>query len=63
MKKIQADWANISEKQPHDIPSGAVYLTQSALGEEKPQVLLVSTDEKGKNKPIKVKQQLIFEKS
>ncbi|WP_176585763.1 hypothetical protein [Priestia megaterium] len=46
-EKIQADWANISEKQLQDIPSGAVYLTQSALGEEKPQVLLVSTDEKG----------------
>ncbi|CAH0323909.1 hypothetical protein [Priestia megaterium] len=46
-KKIEADWANISEKQLQDIPSGAVYLTQSALGEEKPQVLLVSTDEKG----------------
>ncbi|MCP1452257.1 guided entry of tail-anchored proteins factor 1 [Priestia megaterium] len=46
-EKIEADWANISEKQLQDIPSGAVYLTQSALGEEKPQVLLVSTDEKG----------------
>ncbi|MEH7327033.1 hypothetical protein V7085_06285 [Priestia megaterium] len=46
-EKIEADWANVSEKQLQDIPSGAVYLTQSALGEEKPQVLLVSTDEKG----------------
>ncbi|MGG0522062.1 hypothetical protein ABE056_23905 [Priestia aryabhattai] len=46
-EKIEADWANISEKQLQDIPSGAIYLTQSALGEEKPQVLLVSTDEKG----------------
>ncbi|WP_155008871.1 hypothetical protein, partial [Priestia megaterium] len=52
-EKIQADWANISEKQLHDIPSGAVYLTQSALGEEKPQVLLVSTDEKGQKQAYK----------
>ncbi|NGY85592.1 hypothetical protein F6Y05_05380 [Bacillus megaterium] len=52
-EKIQADWANISEKQSHDIPSGAVYLTQSALGEEKPQVLLVSTDEKGQKQAYK----------
>ncbi|MEI2393301.1 ImmA/IrrE family metallo-endopeptidase, partial [Priestia megaterium] len=52
-EKIQADWANISEKQLQDIPSGAVYLTQSALGEEKPQVLLVSTDEKGQKQAYK----------
>ncbi|MCM2978658.1 guided entry of tail-anchored proteins factor 1 [Priestia aryabhattai] len=52
-EKIEADWANISEKQLHDIPSGAVYLTQSALGEEKPQVLLVSTDEKGQKQAYK----------
>jgi hypothetical protein len=59
-EKIEADWANISEKQLQDIPSGAVYLTQSALGEEKPQVLLFLRTKKGKSKPIKVKQQLIF---
>ncbi|MET1123166.1 hypothetical protein ABWU59_30050 [Priestia megaterium] len=52
-EKIEADWANISEKQLQDIPSGAVYLTQSALGEEKPQVLLVSTDEKGQKQAYK----------
>ncbi|WP_061860154.1 hypothetical protein [Priestia megaterium] len=46
-EKIQAGWANISGEQLQDIPSGAIYLTQSALGEEKPQVLLVSTDEEG----------------
>ena len=46
-EKIEASWANISGEQLQDIPSGAVYLTQSVLGEEKPQVLLVSTDEKG----------------
>ncbi|MBV6738674.1 hypothetical protein [Priestia megaterium] len=52
-EKIQAGWANISEKRLQDIPSGAVYLTQSALGEEKPQVLLVSTDEKGQKQAYK----------
>ncbi|WP_251623221.1 hypothetical protein [Priestia megaterium] len=52
-EKIEADWANISEKQLQGIPSGAVYLTQSALGEEKPQVLLVSTDEKGQKQAYK----------
>ncbi|MBY0214523.1 ImmA/IrrE family metallo-endopeptidase [Priestia aryabhattai] len=52
-EKIEADWANISEKQLEDIPSGSVYLTQSALGEEKPQVLLVSTDEKGQKQAYK----------
>ncbi|WP_230932847.1 guided entry of tail-anchored proteins factor 1 [Priestia sp. TSO9] len=52
-EKIEADWANISEKQLQDIPSGAVYLTQSALGKEKPQVLLVSTDEKGQKQAYK----------
>jgi hypothetical protein len=52
-EKIEADWANISEKQLQDIPSGAVYLTQSALGEEKPQVLLVSTDEKEQKQAYK----------
>ncbi|MFE7083541.1 hypothetical protein [Priestia megaterium] len=46
-EKIEAGWANISGEQLQDIPSGAIYLTQSALGEEKPQVLLVSTDENG----------------
>ncbi|MFL0575010.1 hypothetical protein ACH0BK_28990 [Priestia megaterium] len=59
-EKIEADWANISEKQLQDIPSGAVYLTQSALGEEKPQVLLFLRTKRGKSKPIKVKQHLIF---
>ncbi|NGY89679.1 hypothetical protein F3K44_03200 [Bacillus megaterium] len=37
-EKIEGDWVNIREKQLHDSPSGAVYLTQSALGGEKPQV-------------------------
>ena len=46
-EKIEAGWANISREQLQEIPSGAIYLTQSALGEEKPQVLLVSTDENG----------------
>jgi CRISPR/Cas system CSM-associated protein Csm4 (group 5 of RAMP superfamily) len=35
-EKIEAGWANISGEQLQDIPSGAVYLTKSALGEEKP---------------------------
>ena len=59
-EKIEADWANISEQQLRDIPSGAVYLTQSALGEEKPQVLLVSTDEKGQKQAYKSEATLDF---
>jgi hypothetical protein len=31
-EKIEAGWANISGEQLQDIPSGAVYLTQSAIG-------------------------------
>lgn len=62
-EKIEADWANISEQQLRDIPSGAVYLTQSALGEEKPQVLLVSTDEKGQKQAYKSEATLDFLKS
>ncbi|WP_321998833.1 hypothetical protein [Priestia megaterium] len=46
-EKIEAGWVNISGEQLQEIPSGAIYLTHSALGEEKPQVLLVSTDENG----------------
>ncbi|MDC0704792.1 MULTISPECIES: hypothetical protein [Priestia] len=48
-EKIEAGWSNISGELLQDIPSGAVYLTQSAIaiGEEKPQVLLVYTDERG----------------
>ncbi|MGG0473494.1 hypothetical protein ABEY96_14985 [Priestia aryabhattai] len=46
-KKIEAGGANISGELLQDIPSGAVYLTKSAIGEEKPQVLLVYTDERG----------------
>jgi len=46
-EKIEAGWANISGEQLQEIPSGAIYLTQSSLGEGKPQVLLVSTDENG----------------
>ncbi|MCM3195545.1 hypothetical protein [Priestia megaterium] len=59
-EKIEAGWANISGEQLQDIPSGAVYLTQSAIGEEKPQVLLVYTDERGQKQALEVKQQLIF---
>ena len=59
-EKIEAGWANISGEQLQDIPSGAVYLTQSAIGEEKPQVLFVSTDERGQKQALEVKQQLIF---
>ncbi|QFY76022.1 hypothetical protein CEQ83_26115 (plasmid) [Priestia megaterium] len=62
-EKIDADWANISEKQLQDIPSGAVYLTQSALGEEKPQVLLVSTDEKGQKQAYKSESTVDFLRS
>lgn len=46
-EKIEAGWANISGEQLQEIPSGAMYLTQSALDEGKPQVLLVPTDENG----------------
>ncbi|MBQ4870438.1 hypothetical protein IHQ11_28895 [Priestia megaterium] len=46
-EKIEAGWANISGEQLQVIPSDAVYLTQSTIGEEKPKVLLVSTDERG----------------
>ncbi|MED4267444.1 hypothetical protein [Priestia megaterium] len=46
-EKIEAGWANISGERMQEISSGSIYLTQSALGDEKPQVLLVSTDEKG----------------
>ncbi|MED3866418.1 hypothetical protein [Priestia megaterium] len=59
-EKIEAGWANISGEQLQDIPSGTVYLTQSAIGEEKPQVLLVYTDERGQKQALEVKQQLIF---
>ncbi|MEN3156420.1 hypothetical protein [Priestia aryabhattai] len=62
-EKIEADWANISEKQLQDIPSGAVYLTQSALGEEKPQVLLVSTDERGQKQAYESEATIDFLKS
>ncbi|MES9769610.1 hypothetical protein ABWK50_01175 [Priestia megaterium] len=62
-EKIEAGWANISEKQLQDIPSGVVYLTQSALGEEKPQVLLVSTDEKGQKQAYKSEATVDFLKS
>ncbi|MDP1442227.1 hypothetical protein [Priestia megaterium] len=61
-EKIDAGWANISGEL-QDIPSGAVYLTQSALGEEKPQVLLVSTDEKGQKQAYKSEATLDFLKS
>ncbi|MGC9930432.1 hypothetical protein [Priestia aryabhattai] len=46
-EKIEAGGANISGELLQDILSGAVYLTKSAIGEEKPQVLLVYTDERG----------------
>ncbi|PEZ51296.1 hypothetical protein CN367_01180 [Priestia megaterium] len=62
-EKIEADWANISEKQLQGIPSGAVYLTQSAIGEEKPQVLLVSTDERGQKQAYESEATLDFLKS
>src|SRR5689334_25261848 len=52
-EKIEADWVDISGKQLQDIPSGAVYLTQSALAKEKPQVLLASTNEKGQKQAYK----------
>ncbi|MFF2445299.1 hypothetical protein [Priestia megaterium] len=62
-EKIEAGWANISGEQLQDIPSGAIYLTQSALGEEKPQVLLVSTDEKGQKQSYKSEATLDFLRS
>ncbi|MGG0465051.1 hypothetical protein [Priestia aryabhattai] len=62
-EKIEAGWANISGEQLQDIPSGAVYLTQSAIGEEKPQVLLVSTDEKGHKQAYESETTLDFLKS
>ncbi|MGB3890282.1 MAG: hypothetical protein WA953_12220 [Priestia megaterium] len=62
-EKIEAGWANISGEQLQDIPSGAIYLTQSALGEEKPQVLLVSTDEKGQKQAYESDTTIEFLKS
>src|SRR6478609_11479069 len=62
-EKIEAGWANISGEQLQEIPSGAIYLTQSALGEEKPQVLLVSTDENGQKQAYKSEATLDFLKS
>ncbi|MCF8890681.1 hypothetical protein [Priestia megaterium] len=62
-EKIEAGWANISGEQLKDIPSGAIYLTQSALGEEKPQVLLVSTDEKGQKQAYESDTTIEFLKS
>lgn len=62
-EKIEAGWANISDEQLQGIPSGAVYLTQSAIGEEKPQVLLVSTDEKGQKQAYESDATLDFLKS
>ena len=62
-EKIEADWANISEQQLRDIPSGAVYLTKSAIGEEKPQVLFVSTDERGQKQAYESEATLDFLKS
>ncbi|QLK09380.1 hypothetical protein BMG_6155 (plasmid) [Priestia megaterium] len=62
-EKIEAGWANVSGEQLQDIPSGAIYLTQSALGEEKPQVLLVSTDEKGQKQAYESDTTIEFLKS
>ncbi|MED4217854.1 hypothetical protein P4671_17905 [Priestia megaterium] len=62
-EKIEAGWANISGEQLQDIPSGAVYLTQSAIGEEKTQVLLVSTDERGQKQAYESEVTLDFLKS
>jgi hypothetical protein len=62
-EKIEAGWANISGEQLQEIPSGAIYLTQSALGEGKPQVLLVSTDENGQKKAYESDTTLEFLKS
>ncbi|MGG3182387.1 hypothetical protein ABEQ41_29575 [Priestia megaterium] len=62
-QKIGAGWANISGEQLQEIPSGAIYLTQSALGERKPQVLLVSTDENGQKQAYESDTTLEFLKS
>ncbi|PEA36882.1 hypothetical protein COE67_07790 [Priestia megaterium] len=62
-EKIKAGWANVSGEQLQDIPSGAIYLTQSALEEEKPQVLLVSTDEKGQKQAYESDTTIEFLKS
>jgi len=62
-EKIEAGWANVSGEQLQEIPSGAIYLTQSALGEEKPQVLLVSTDENGQKQTYESDTTLEFLKS
>ncbi|MEB4860971.1 hypothetical protein [Priestia megaterium] len=62
-EKIEAGWANVSGEQLQDIPSGAIYLTQSALEEEKPQVLLVSTDEKGQKQAYESDTTIEFLKS
>ncbi|NGY85174.1 hypothetical protein F6Y05_01550 (plasmid) [Bacillus megaterium] len=62
-EKIEAGWVNVSGEQLQDIPSGAIYLTQSALGEEKPQVLLVSTDEKGQKQAYESDTTIEFLKS
>ncbi|MBU8589286.1 hypothetical protein KM925_25685 [Priestia megaterium] len=62
-EKIEAGWANISGEQLQDIPSGAVYLTQSAIGNEKPQVLLVSTDERGQKQAYESEATVDFLKS
>lgn len=59
-EKIEARWVNMSSEQLKDIPSGAVYLTQSAIGEEKPQVLLVSTDERGQKQAYESETTLDF---
>jgi hypothetical protein len=62
-EKTEAGWAKISGEQLQDIPSGAVYLTQSAIGEEKPQVLLVSTNEKGQKQAYESEATLDFLRS
>jgi len=62
-EKIEAGWATISDEQLQEIPSGAIYLTQSALGEGKPQVLLVSTDENGQKQAYESDTTLEFLKS
>ncbi|QSX23330.1 hypothetical protein [Priestia megaterium] len=62
-EKIEAGWANISGEQLQEIPSGGIYLTQSALGDEKPQVLLVSTDENGQKQAYESDTTLEFLKS
>ncbi|MEK1831229.1 hypothetical protein AAAC51_26385 [Priestia megaterium] len=62
-EKIEAGWANISGEQLQDIPSGAVYLTQSALGKKNRRFCLFPPMKEDKNKPMKVKQHLIFKES